>query len=1113
MKMLRDMVKVLVAAVITATFAIFISCNNKEKLFSSLPAGVTGINFQNRISESDSFNILDYLYYYNGGGVAIGDINNDGLQDIYFTSNRESNKLYLNKGNFVFEDITEAAGVQGKGNWKTGVTMADVNNDGLLDIYVCEVGKYKSLRGKNELFINNGPSNGQRNSKISFTESAAEYGLDMEGFNTQASFFDYDKDGDLDMFLVNHSVHSTDTYVDTSERRRKSDVSGDKLFRCDKTGDKIIYHEVTEQAGIYSSIIGYGLNVVIGDFNNDNWDDIYISNDFHENDYYYLNNQNGTFSEMNREAFGHESRFSMGSDAGDVNNDGWLDIITLDMLPDDEKVLKSSVSDDIPDVYDFKMSRGYHHQNARNCLQLNIAGGKKFSDIGLYAGIAATDWSWSPLLADFDNDGIKDLFVTNGILRRPNDLDFLKFILAPDFSAQLQKDKSADGIAISKMPEGKVSNYIFKGTAELKFSDQTKNWGMDIPSFSNGAAYGDLDNDGDLDLVVNNINSPADIYRNNSNRQPGNNYLAIQLRSAGNNKLAYGSKVAIKTKEGTQLNYITATRGFESSSSPVLHFGLGKTDMVDSLQITWPDGSLQTMTNIKAGQLLTIDQKASGVTNNVLEPAVATHALFKDVTDSIQFDYRHRENLFFDFNVQQLIPHGVSDMGPKLAVADVNGDGLDDFFVGGAKGQTGKLFQQTTKGKFISTNQSLFNHDSLCEDVNAVFFDADGDGDEDLYVVSGGNERAGNDPSLLDRLYINNGKGGFTKSNLPPIYENKSVAIPADIDHDGDLDLFVGGRVVTGRYGEIPKSCILINNGKASFTVASESLAPGLQKIGMVTDAAWTDLDKDGWKDLVIVGEWMPIVVYKNIAGKLRNATDQFGLQETTGLWTSVHVSDLDKDGYEDILVGNWGENSKLQAKNGFPLRLYAGDLDKNGDMDQLVSIEKNGKYYFFLGKEEIERVLPGMIKKKYLDYKTMAGLTVDEILGVQLNKMSKLTVNTLSSALVKNRGGTLQVTKLPFNVQWSPVFAFITGDFNKDGANDIITGGNFFDVLPFEGRYDASYGDLLLNQASSFISVPSLHSGLQLGGQVRDIKKVRIRGKDFLIIARNNEGLLFYSN
>lgn len=594
------------------------ACKNKtDKLFSSLPASQTGINFQNNITETDSFNILDYLYFYNGGGVAIGDINNDGLEDVYFTSNQGSNKLYLNKGNFHFEDITDKAGVRGKGNWKTGVTMADVNGDGLLDIYVCEVGKYKSLHGKNELFINNGPSplssRKGAGGEVTFTEKAKEYGLDVEGFNTQAAFFDYDRDGDLDMFLVNHSVHSTDTYVDASERKKKNDVSGDKLFRCDFSsstggdkGEAVHFTEVTEQAGIYSSIIGYGLNVITGDFNNDNWEDIYVSNDFHENDYYYVNNRNGTFTEMNQQAFGHESRFSMGSDAGDINNDGWLDLITLDMLPADEKVLKSSVTDDALDIYDFKTGMGYHHQYSKNCLQLNTGGGKKFSDVSLYAGVAATDWSWSPLLADFDNDGIKDLFVANGILRRPNDLDYLKFTSNKFVAADLQEGKSVDKIVIEQMPEGKIPNCIFKGTSDLKFIDQSKAWGFDLPFYSNGAAYADLDNDGDVDLVINHINAPAGIYENNSNTQLKNNYLSLQLKAKGNNKFSYGAKAVIITKDGLNINYVSATKGFESSSSPVLHFGLGDIKLVDTLQIIWPDGTMQNLVNVKVNQRLII---------------------------------------------------------------------------------------------------------------------------------------------------------------------------------------------------------------------------------------------------------------------------------------------------------------------------------------------------------------------------------------------------------------------------------------------------------------------------------------------------------------------------
>ena len=1041
------------------------------------------------------------------------------MQDIYFSSNQGSNKLYLNKGGLQFEDITAKAGVEGKGNWKTGITMADVNDDGLLDIYVCEVGKYKSLHGRNELFINNGPSplssSREAGGEVTFTERAKEFGLDIEGFNTQSCFFDYDKDGDLDVFIVNHSVHSTDTYVDAAERNKKNDVSGDKLMRCDKEGNKIFYTEVTEEAGIYSSIIGYGLNVIVGDFNNDNWDDIYVSNDFHENDYYYINNRNGTFNEKNQQAFGHESRFSMGSDAGDINNDGWLDIITLDMLPSDEKILKSSLSDDPLDIYDFKTSKGYHHQYSKNCLQLNVGAGKKFSDISLYAGVAATDWSWSPLLADFDNDGIKDLFVSNGILRRPNDMDYLKFISNNPIAYQLKQNKSADKIAIEQMPTGKLSNYIYKGTADLKFIDQSNAWGLNEPLFSNGAAYADLDNDGDIDIIVNNIKAPATIYKNNTNAQTENHFLDVQLKSA-NNKWAYGGKVVIKTNAVIQLNYVSATKGFESSSGTVLHFGLGTQTKIDTLQIYWPDGMIQTLTNIKADQKLIIDQNATATSIQFLLPDSAGFAsLFKNISDSVSINYKHAENGFVDFNFQPLIPHEVSTQGPKLAVADINADGLDDFFVCGAKGQAGKIFQQSASGKFLSSNENLLMADASCEDVNAAFFDADGDKDNDLYVVSGGNESFGNDSSLLDRLYINDGKGNFSKSSsLPLNYQNKSVAVPADFDHDGDMDLFVGGRVVAGSYGITPKSYLLLNNGSGTFTTASENFAPGLQHIGMVTDALWSDIDHDGWKDLVIVGEWMPVTVYKNNKGRLQNITQQLKLEKTTGLWTTLYAADISNDGFEDFLVGNWGENSKLKASVDFPLLLYVGDADNNGHVEQILCVARDREYYTFLGKEELEKLLPGIIKKKYLDYKTMAGKTVENILGKNLPSLTKLAASTLSSAIINNVNAKLALTKLPGSLQWSPVFSFATGDFNKDGKTDIMSAGNFYGVLPFEGRYDAGYGTILLNNGTGFLNASPLNSGLILEGEIRDIKKLKtVKGTTLYIFARNNNSLLFVRN
>lgn len=1129
------------------------ACTKPKPLFSLLSPDATGIGFVNEVHDSDSLTILDYLYFYNGGGVAAGDLDNDGWVDLYFSANQGPNKLYINRGkrggaSLQFEDITAKAGVQGSGNWKTGVTLVDINADGRLDIYLCAVGGYSTLRGRNQLFINNGTG---ADGQLTFTEKARAYGLAIEGFNTQATFFDYDRDGDLDAFIVNHSVHSNASYGNASKRLLHDSTSGDKLMRNDSTATGRYFTEVTEPAGIYNSLIGYGLNAVAGDLNNDGWDDLYVSNDFHENDYYYLNNGSGSttntpgnalpnkaFSEINQRAFGHESRFSMGSDIGDVNNDGWLDIITLDMLPGDEKVLKSSAGEDPLDIYQYKLSFGYHHQYARNCLQLNVGGGQHFSDIALYAGVAATDWSWSPLLADFNNDGINDLFITNGIQRRPNDLDYVKYTADPYVYQALMNKGTLDHTAIAHMPTGEVHHYVFQGTDSLRFIDQSLAWGFDAPTLANGAVYADLDNDGDLDLVTNAMNRPAGVYRNNASEQGHPHFLTVHLQGEGANRFGIGAKVVVKHRaDGSagqsgpnrlQLNYQTTSRGFESGSTVGLHFGLGEATRIDSLEVIWPDGRTQLLTGVPANRQLTLRQRDARPARPVLlptAPADRGNALFVDATRAVSLPYKHHENNFVDFGQQPLLPHQLSTQGPKLAVADVNGDQLDDVYVGGARGQPGQLFQQVPgngPARFVATNGPLFAADSVSEEVNALFFDANGDGAPDLYVVCGGNEFEGKFAPLLDRLYLNDGRGHFTKTTeatiarLPALYGNKSVAVAADVDHDGDQDLFVGGRVVADQYGLLPTSYLLLNNGKGQFTVAPDASAPGLKSIGLVTDAVWSDIDHDGWPDLVVVGEWMPVTVFKNRKGRLTNQTADAGLAATSGLWQTVRAVDLDGDGDEDLLGGNWGENTKLSASSAFPLSLYPVDIDENGTLEQLLAVGKGGKYYPFLGKEELEKQMPGLIRRKYVDYKSFALQTVGDVFGKPLEQSPALSASTLASMLFVNDGhGRFAGRNLPPPAQWSPIMAFATGDVNHDGRLDVLTAGNFYGVLPYEGRYDAGYGGVLLgNGQLQFRALTPLQSGWQIDGEGRSIRYIRGgNGRGLYAVARNNAAIQFYTS
>ncbi|MBA2500344.1 MAG: VCBS repeat-containing protein, partial [Chitinophagaceae bacterium] len=731
-------------------------CNNKKVMFETLSSSKTNISFTNQLPERENFNILYYIYYYNGGGVATGDINNDGLADIYFTANSKSgNKLYLNKGDFEFEDITDKAAVAGVSDWSSGVTMADINGDGYLDIYVSAVSNVHGLQGHNQLYINNGD--------LTFTESAALYGLDFAGFSTQAVFFDYDRDGDLDCYLLNHSERPHANIVDTSNRQKYDAKSGDRLYRNDMNTASKKFTDVSKEAGIYQSSLGYGLGLGVADINNDGWDDIYVGNDFHENDYYYLNNGNGTFSETGAKVFGHYSRFSMGNDIADYNNDGQLDIITVDMLPGDEKILKTYGSDENPDIYQLKLTdNGYQHQYSKNCLQRNNGNGQSFSEIALLSGVSATDWSWAPLFADLDNDGNKDLFVSSGILKRPVDLDFIKFVSSLESQKRMTGDNNLDDVALEKMPDGSSYPFLFKGDGNLQFTDVSHDWGTSkMKGYYTGAAYADLNNDGNLDLVISAINAQAVILKNNA---PAKNNISISFKGNGMNSFGIGAKAYLFTKSGLQYQQLMLTRGFQSSSDARLHFGLDSLANIDSILVVWPNQKYQVLKNIPANKPLIAKEKdASGIFEYV-SFFPAEQALFKDITEQVNFPWKHQENEFDDFNFQYLIPHAQSTRGPKTAIADVNGDGLDDIFTCGAKGQAGVLFIQQKNATFLQADYKLFNADSIAEDVDAIFFDANGDQHPDLYVVSGGNEYSGNHPALVDRLYMNDGKGNFTKS-------------------------------------------------------------------------------------------------------------------------------------------------------------------------------------------------------------------------------------------------------------------------------------------------------------------------------------------------------------
>ncbi|GAB5472828.1 MAG: VCBS repeat-containing protein [Maribacter sp.] len=1062
--------------------------------FEKITAVTSGISFSNDLTLSDTFNYNTFPYIYMGAGVALGDINNDGLTDVFLTGNMTPNKLYLNKGNMTFDDISKEAEIDGDSRWYTGVTMVDINTDGWLDIYVSVSGL--SGNTQNQLFVNDGPSD---SGQVSFTEMAAQYGIADKSNSIQATFFDSDNDGDLDLYVCNYPViplTMPNSYYYEKMQLRNPIESG-HLFRNEGNGK---FTDITEESGVLN--FGLSLGVVASDFNNDGWQDLYVSNDFNVPDYFYINNGDGTFNEKIKETSRQTSMFGMGVDAADFNNDGLMDLMQVDMTPNDYYRSKTNMASMDPESFYGMVSMGFHYQYMQNSLQVNNGidnlGRPIFSNVARLTGIATTDWSWAPLFADFDNDGLKDIVITNGMRLDVNNND----LLSTENATSLVREK----IDMNKAPSTPIENFLFKNKGGYEFEDVSEKWNVNCKGFSNGISYGDLDNDGDLDLVINNIDDETSLLQNNNQ---GTNFYRIKLNGSANNPMGLGSKIKLVSGNTTQWLEHSLTRGFQSSVEPIVHFGLGQEETIDSIEIFWPDGKVESLNNVPVNRTLEVYYANAKEKNT--EPGKRKLA-FTDITAASGLSFSHKEDLYNDFLVEPLLPHKNSELGPALTVADINKDGFDDFFVGNARNSAGALFIQNRLGGFDEMD-GPWKEDESFEDTGAVFFDADSDGDLDLYVASGGNNLVNNADFYQDRLYVNTPEG-FVKSKggLPQINASGLKVAPIDFDGDGDMDLFVGGRIQPGHYLQPPKSYLLENTGGMDLTIefvdVTAKIAPELENIGLVTDALWQDFNADGKQDLILTGEWMPITFFENDGNRFNNVTGKLGFENTVGWWNSITTADLDNDGDMDLVAGNLGLNSKYKSTEDSPFEIYVNDFDENKKQDIVLSVTKKGVKLPLRGRECSSQQIP-MIKKNFETYASFASASLDDIYGEGMleNSIHK-KVNTFAHHWFENKGdGTYIMHELPIEAQFSSINSIVVFDYNEDAYPDLLIAGNLYDTEVETPRSDAGIGLVLQNNGQKGFDALSMNeSGLLIDNEVKAIERIKgVKGKEGFIFALNN--------